>query len=39
MICDREREIEEFIPKEYWTIECEVHKEKNKKAFHNKINY
>ncbi|EJO5348190.1 type I DNA topoisomerase [Clostridium botulinum] len=33
MICDREREIEKFVPKEYWTIECEVHKEKNKKAF------
>ncbi|SUY61671.1 DNA topoisomerase I [Clostridium sporogenes] len=33
MICDREREIEKFIPKEYWTIECEVHKEKNKKPF------
>lgn len=33
MICDREREIEEFIPKEYWTIECEVYKEKNKKPF------
>lgn len=38
MICDREREIEEFIPKEYWTIECEVYKEKIK-TFHNKINY
>lgn len=33
MICDREREIEEFIPKEYWTIECEVYKGKNKKPF------
>ncbi len=33
MICDREREIEKFIPQEYWTIECEVHKEKNKKPF------
>ena len=24
LICDREKEIEEFIPKEYWTIELEA---------------
>lgn len=33
MISDREREIEKFIPKEYWTIECNLHKEKNKSSF------
>lgn len=33
MICDREREIEKFIPKEYWTIECSLHKEQNKNNF------
>ncbi|MDO5708000.1 MAG: type I DNA topoisomerase [Andreesenia angusta] len=30
IICDREKEIEEFEPKEYWTIEAE-HKKKNRK--------
>ncbi|WP_027623453.1 type I DNA topoisomerase [Clostridium lundense] len=33
MICDREREIEKFIPKEYWTIECNLRKDKNKTSF------
>ena len=33
MICDRERDIEKFIPKEYWTIECNLHKERNKSSF------
>lgn len=28
MICDREKEIEEFIPKEYWSIECKLNKDK-----------
>lgn len=28
MICDREKEIEEFIPKEYWTIECKLNKDR-----------
>lgn len=28
IICDREKEINEFIPKEYWTIECELLKDK-----------
>jgi len=27
IICDRQKEIEKFIPKEYWTIECELYKE------------
>ncbi|CDI49354.1 DNA topoisomerase I [Clostridium tetani 12124569] len=31
MICDREKEIEEFIPKEYWSIECKLNK--NRKDF------
>lgn len=33
MICAREREILDFIPKEFWTIECEVLPEKGKKSF------
>lgn len=27
IICDRQKEIEKFIPKEYWTIECILFKE------------
>lgn len=30
IICDREEEINKFVPKEYWTIECLLQKEKNK---------
>lgn len=30
LICDREEEIEKFIPKEYWTIDCELKKDKQK---------
>ncbi|MBU5482769.1 type I DNA topoisomerase [Clostridium sp. MSJ-11] len=33
LLCDREREIEKFIPKEYWSIECNLKKEKDKGAF------
>ena len=33
MICDREKEINEFIPKEYWTIDCSLMKKGDKKAF------
>ncbi|CUU46499.1 type I DNA topoisomerase [Clostridium beijerinckii] len=30
LICDREKEINEFIPKEYWSIDCTLKKEKKK---------
>ncbi|WP_027634208.1 type I DNA topoisomerase [Clostridium hydrogeniformans] len=30
LICDREDEISKFEPKEYWTIDCLLQKEKNK---------
>lgn len=30
LICDREKEINEFIPKEYWSIDCMLKKEKKK---------
>lgn len=30
LICDREKEINAFKPKEYWTIECSLKKDKNK---------
>lgn len=37
MICDRDKDIEEFIPKEYWTVECTLHKNKEKKNFTVKL--
>lgn len=30
LVCDREKEIKEFIPKEYWSIDCMLKKEKKK---------
>src|SRR3712207_3089953 len=33
MICDREYEISKFEPKEYWTIECQLRKQKSQKTF------
>ncbi|WP_312576211.1 type I DNA topoisomerase [Clostridium sp.] len=33
IICDREKEISEFIPKEYWTVECDVFKDSQKESF------
>ena len=30
MICDREKEIENFVPEEYWTIKAELKKAKSK---------
>lgn len=38
MICDREKEINEFTPKEYWTIECELSKGNSAKSFTGKLN-
>ncbi len=38
MICDREEEINSFIQKEYWTVECSMHKSKDKKTFLVKLN-
>lgn len=37
MICNREDEIKSFQPKEYWTIECDLKKEKNSKPFTVKL--
>lgn len=37
MICDRENEITSFIPKEYWTIECDLQKNDVKKTFTVKL--
>ena len=37
MICDRENEINEFNPKEYWTIECELKNQKSQKSFTVKL--
>jgi len=33
LICDREREVEAFIPKEYWTIDAELAKAKSSTSF------
>lgn len=33
MICDREEEIQNFTPKEFWTVEAEFSEEKSRKAF------
>ncbi len=33
MICDREEEIQNFVPIEYWTVEAELLDEKSKKSF------
>lgn len=33
LICDREEEIEKFIPDEYWSITAELKKQKAKKTF------
>ena len=30
LICDREKEIREFVPKEYWSIDCVLKKERKK---------
>lgn len=30
LICDREEEIKAFIPKEYWTVDCALKKERKK---------
>ncbi|MBE6062181.1 MAG: type I DNA topoisomerase [Clostridium butyricum] len=30
LICDREKEIKEFIPKEYWSIDCMLKKQRKK---------
>lgn len=30
LICDREKEINEFIPKEYWSVDCILKKERKK---------
>lgn len=30
LICDREEEVKAFVPKEYWTVDCKLKKEKKK---------
>lgn len=37
MICNREDEVKSFQAKEYWTIECDLKKEKNNKTFTVKL--
>ncbi|MBU3153802.1 type I DNA topoisomerase [Clostridium estertheticum] len=38
IICDRQKEIEKFITKEYWTIECELYKEGDPQKLSVKLN-
>lgn len=38
LICDREDEVNNFIPKEYWTLEAEVVPKGAKKSFMAKLN-
>lgn len=37
IICDREEEINAFIPKEYWTLEIDLHVDGEKKPLHAKF--
>ncbi|MBU3092272.1 type I DNA topoisomerase [Clostridium sp. CM028] len=37
IICDRQKEIEKFISKEYWTIECELYKEGDSQKLNVKL--
>jgi DNA topoisomerase-1 len=37
LICDREEEVQNFVPKEYWTIESELKKKKAKQSFKVKL--
>ncbi|MCI1943899.1 type I DNA topoisomerase [Clostridium luticellarii] len=37
MICEREKNIIDFKPQEYWTVECELHKKSEVKCFNAKL--
>lgn len=37
IICDRENEINEFVPREYWSIESKLNKQGDKKSFTVKL--
>lgn len=37
IICDRENEVNEFVPKEYWSIESKLNKQGDKKSFTVKL--
>ena len=37
MICEREEEIEKFVPEEYWNITAILSEEKTKKDFESKL--
>lgn len=37
LICDREEEVNMFVPEEYWTLEANVREEKSKKSFLAKL--
>ncbi|MFA9399121.1 MAG: type IA DNA topoisomerase, partial [Clostridiaceae bacterium] len=37
MICDREEEIKNFIPKEYWSMECSLSEKNNSELFDLKL--
>lgn len=37
MICEREKKILSFVPEEYWTIECMLHKMTESKCFNVRL--
>jgi len=37
LICEREKKILSFIPEEYWTIECTLHKKNESKCFNVRL--
>lgn len=37
LICDREREIEAFVPEEYWSVTAHLHKAKGRELFTAKL--
>ena len=37
LVCDREEEIEKFVPEEYWTIAALLHKKKQSRTFEAKF--
>ncbi|MFL0195922.1 type I DNA topoisomerase [Clostridium sp. WILCCON 0269] len=37
MICEREKKILSFVPEEYWTVECMLHKKDESKCFTVKL--
>lgn len=37
IICEREKQVKEFVPKEYWTVECLLNKEASKNSINVRL--